>query len=113
MPRIYADPAGGSPSDIGTQIRTDHFIKQALIELKKETYFGALADTTSMPKNMGKKIKRYQYIPMLDERNISDQGIDASGITIAITEFFVTYPRNVLAIANASKAAAAAAMRAR
>ena len=49
MSRVYADPLGGSPSDIGAQIRTDHFIKQALIEVKKETYFGALADVTSMP----------------------------------------------------------------
>lgn len=110
MSRQYMDPANGSASDIGTQIRIDHFIKQALIELKKETYFGALADTTSMPKNMGKKIKRYQYIPMLDERNITDQGIDASGVTIATTEYFVTYPRAVLAVANASKADAATAI---
>lgn len=110
MSRQYMDPANSSPSDIGTQIRTDHFIKQALIEVKKETYFGALADTTAMPKNMGKKIKRYQYIPMLDERNINDQGIDASGVTIAATEFFITYPRSVLSIANANKATAAAAI---
>jgi N4-gp56 family major capsid protein len=32
-----------------------------------------------MPKHMGKKIKVYQYIPLLDDRNINDQGLDAAG----------------------------------
>jgi len=30
---------------------------------------------------MGKTIKRYHYIPILDDANINDQGIDASGLT--------------------------------
>jgi len=110
MAREYADPAGGSPSDIGGQIVIDHFIKQALIEAKKEMYFGPLADVTAMPKNMGKKIKRYHYVPMLDEANINDQGIDASGVTIATTEFFITWPARVMVRANATKAAAATAI---
>ena len=79
MSQSYNDPAGGADSSIGSQIRIDHFIKTALIEVKKEIYFGALADTTSMPKNMGKKIKRYQYVPLLDDANINDQGLDATG----------------------------------
>jgi N4-gp56 family major capsid protein len=36
-----------------------------------------------MPKHMGQKIKVYQYVPLLDDRNVNDQGIDASGATIA------------------------------
>lgn len=83
MSRTYNDPLGGSPSTVGTQIRTDHLIKQALIEIRKEQYFSQLADTTSMPKHMGKVIKRYHYIPLLDDENINDQGIDAAGATIA------------------------------
>lgn len=79
--QIYNDPANGDKSSVGTQIRVDHFIKTALIEAKKETYFGALADVTAMPKNMGKKIKRYQYVPLLDDANINDQGIDAAGLS--------------------------------
>jgi len=110
--RLYADPAGGSPSQIGGQIRVDHYIKQALIEAKKETYFGALADVTAMPKNMGKKIRRFHYVPMLDDANINDQGIDASGVTIASTDWFITYPSNVLAATNATKAAVASAINA-
>ena len=77
----YNDPANGSQSSIGSQIRVDHYMKNALIELVKEKYFSPLADTYSMPKHMGKKIRRYQRIPLLDDANINDQGIDAAGLT--------------------------------
>src|SRR5699024_2972647 len=33
-----------------------------------------------MPKHYGKRIVRYIYVPLLDERNINDQGIDATGV---------------------------------
>lgn len=69
----------GSDSSIGTQIRTDYFKKKALIEVAKEQVFSAMADTTAMPKHFGKTIKQYHYLPLLDDRNINDQGIDASG----------------------------------
>lgn len=83
MSRQYNDPLGGNPSTVGTQLRTDFYQKKALIELDKEKYFGQLADVIAMPKNHGKKIVRYHYIPLLDDRNINDQGIDANGVTIA------------------------------
>ena len=72
-----------TPSSIGPQITNEFYQKKALIEIAKEQYFGQLADVTSMPKNMGKKIKRYHYLPLLDAANINDQGIDAAGATIA------------------------------
>lgn len=79
----YNDPKGGKPSSMGNQLVNEYYQKQALIEARKEQYFSQLADVTSMPKNMGKTIKRYHYIPLLDDANINDQGIDASGATIA------------------------------
>lgn len=79
----YNDPKGGTPSSMGAQQLTHYYQKQALIEARKEQYFTQLADVTAMPKNMGKTIKRYHYIPLLDDANINDQGIDASGATIA------------------------------
>ena len=82
MAQSYNDPVGGSPSNIGGQIRTDHYIKRALIEMRKEQYFGQLANVTNLPKHMGKKIKKYHYLPLLDDANINDQGIDANGATI-------------------------------
>jgi N4-gp56 family major capsid protein len=106
----YNNPKGGSPSEVGTQIRTDYYQKKALIEIKKEQYFGSLADVESMPKNMGKTIKRFHYMPLLDDRNINDQGIDAAGVVITTTQRFVSFPSLTLAVANAGKAAAAAAI---
>lgn len=83
MSQQYKDPAGGTPSTIGNQLNTSYYQKQALIEARKEQYFTQLADVTAMPKNFGKKIKKYHYLPLLDDRNINDQGIDASGAVTA------------------------------
>jgi len=80
-PHGYNDPAGGTPSDVGSQIRTDYYKRKALVEAAKEMYFGQLANVQAMPKNMGKTIKQYHYLPILDDRNMNDQGIDADGIS--------------------------------
>ncbi|WP_302565917.1 N4-gp56 family major capsid protein, partial [Acinetobacter baumannii] len=82
MAQMYNDPVGGKPSTIGPQINTHYYERKALIEARKEAYFGQLADVFSMPKNMGKTIKKFHYIPLLDDANINDQGIDATGATI-------------------------------
>jgi N4-gp56 family major capsid protein len=87
MTQVYNDPAGGTPSNVGSQIRTDHYAKKALIEARKEQFFMQLSGTTNMPKNMGKKIKKYHYLPLLDDANINDQGIDAAGVTIDSTKW--------------------------
>jgi len=108
--RQYNDPAGGTQSTIGTQLQTFYFQKKALIELAKEMYFGQLADVTSMPKNMGKKIKRFHYLPLLDDANLNSQGIDAAGVAITGTQYYVTLPRAVLDVANAAKAGAVTAI---
>jgi N4-gp56 family major capsid protein len=79
----FNDPPGGNPSDRGPQINNAYYWKQALIEAKKLQFFMQLADVTAMPKNFGKTIKRFHYMPLLDDRNINDQGIDAAGVTIA------------------------------
>lgn len=69
----------GSNSTVGTQFRTDMYYKKALVEAAKEMYFGQLASVRAMPKHMGKTIKQYHYLPILDDRNLTDQGIDAAG----------------------------------
>lgn len=65
------------------QMNTYFYYKRALIESQKERYFLPLSSTIGLPKHMGKKIKRYNYIPLLDDRNKNDQGIDAKGAVIA------------------------------
>lgn len=83
----YNDPAGGTPASIegagSSQMNTFFWQRKALIEAQKEMFFSPLADVTNMPKHYGKEIRVYHYIPLLDDRNVNDQGIDASGATIA------------------------------
>ena len=78
--------AGGTqtnPSSVGKQIRLDVYEKQALIDIAKEQYFSQLSGTMDMPKNMGKTIKKFHWIPLLDDANVNDQGIDANGVSYA------------------------------
>lgn len=83
----YNAPIDGQKSTIdGTnsdQMNTFFYLKKAIITARKEMYFMPLANVTNMPKNFGKTIKVYEYVPLLDDRNINDQGIDANGVTIA------------------------------
>jgi N4-gp56 family major capsid protein len=111
MTKQYNAPPG-VPSSVGPQIVNEYYQKQALIEARKEQYFSQLANVTTMPKNMGKKIKLYHYIPMLDNQNLNDQGIDANGVTITGAQRYVTFPATTFAVTNATKAAAAAAVNA-
>lgn len=83
----YNAPADGQKSSIdgagSDQMNTFFWLKKALIESRKEQYFMPLSSTINMPKNYGKTIKVFEYVPLLDDRNINDQGIDAAGATIA------------------------------
>lgn len=63
------------------QMNTFYWLRKSLTDARKESYFTQLADSIGMPKHYGKKIKLYYYIPLLDDRNINDQGIDATGAT--------------------------------
>jgi N4-gp56 family major capsid protein len=79
----YNDPAGGTPSSIGPQTVTFFHIKKALVEARKSQFFTQLADVKNMPKNFGKTMKIFEYIPLLDDRNVNDQGLNAAGAVIA------------------------------
>lgn len=105
----YNSPPGVA-SDIGPQMNTFYWWKKAIVDARKDMYFMPLADVTSMPKHMGKQIKVYQYVPLLDDRNVSDQGIDANGVTLTGARFIISFPSLTLAVANAGKAASAAAI---
>ena len=83
----YNAPVDGVKSSIdgagSDQMNTFFWLKKSLIEARKEQYFMPLASTINMPKHFGKTIKVHEYVPLLDNRNINDQGIDAQGATIA------------------------------
>lgn len=83
----YNAPIDGQKSSIdgagSAQMNTFFWLKKALIESRKEQFFMPLSSTINMPKHYGKTIKVFEYVPLLDDRNVNDQGIDATGATIA------------------------------
>ena len=83
MAHAYNNPPSTDSTIGGEQMETFFWHKKALIEAKKDMYFMPMAEVMSMPKHYGKEIRVYHYIPLLDDRNVSDQGIDAAGATIA------------------------------
>jgi N4-gp56 family major capsid protein len=95
MTQIYGGD-DGTTSSIGSQFNIDKWNKKSLIEAKKKRFFGQMSTVENMPKHMGKSIKRYHYLPMLDDANVNDQGIDAAGLTVnqSVT-IFVQHPETV------------------
>ena len=86
MTQIYNAPKVGSPgvdqSSVGPQFNTHYWDRKSLIDAAEEMYFSPLADMRSMPKHFGKELKVYYYVPLLDDLNVNDQGLDAAGATI-------------------------------
>jgi N4-gp56 family major capsid protein len=78
---------GGTRSGIDAagsgQMNTFFWLKKAIITARKEQYFMPLASVTNMPKNFGKTIKVFEYVPLLDDRNSNSMGLDAAGATYA------------------------------
>lgn len=83
---LHNDPTGINgtpvPSTIGQQSVNAYYLKKTLKDVAKKRKFGALANVTNMPAHMGKRIRAYVEIPLLDDRNLNDQGIDALGAQI-------------------------------
>lgn len=86
---MYNDPSnlsgsGAVPSTIGVQSPSGqaYHLRKALTEAARKRKFGKLADHITMPANMGKRITMFHYFPLLDDRNMNDQGIDARGVQI-------------------------------
>ena len=84
MALIYGDGTNSSVEATGnSQIRQDYFDKKAVIDVQDEMYLQKLSGTTNMPKHYGETIKKYKYIPLLDDENDNSQGLDTSGSAIA------------------------------
>lgn len=80
----YNNPYGtngtdGTNSTIGVQSCIDFWLRQALFEARKQVVFARMADTKVQPKHKGKKMKAFHYLPVLDDRNKNDLGLDAAG----------------------------------
>lgn len=96
--------------DGNTQLQAFFWLKKSIITARKEMYFSQLASAQNMPKHYGKEIKVFEYIPLLDERNINDQGIDAAGVTIDSANWDVTFPALTLQVINTGRVGALAAI---
>src|SRR5690606_34828629 len=103
------DPSGIDKAAANDQLQTFYWLKKSLIEARKEQYFLPLASTIGMPKHHGKKIKVLEYVPLLDDRNLNDQGIDAAGVTLDPTKFTVIFPELTRTFADNTAATAARA----
>ena len=77
--RVYNDPRNGKPSSHGEQLVTAYFDRKAVEQIAPDQYFTQLASVKMMPKNSGTVIERYVHVPLLDDANINDQGLDAQG----------------------------------
>ena len=113
MTQIYNAPKvgeAGNQSSVGPQFNTHYWDRRSLIEVAEEMYFSPLADARSMPKHYGKEMKLFYYVPLLDDLNVNDQGLDAAGAVLAAGTFTVRFPALVVAVPNAGKAADAAAL---
>lgn len=82
MAQIYNAPPGAA-SSIGPQFNTHYWDRRSLIEVAEEMFFSPLADVRNMPMHYGKELKVYYYVPLLDDLNVNDQGLDAAGASYA------------------------------
>lgn len=109
MAQLYNAPPGVA-STVGSQMNTHYWDRKSLIDAAEQMFFSPLADARQMPKHYGKELKVFYYVPLLDSRNVNDQGIDASGVTLTATHFYVDFPSINLIVANADSAGAKTAI---
>ncbi len=109
-PQIYNKGTDVDPSTIDgpgqAQLSPFYYDRQAIIEANKKAFIGQLSGVRNQPKHMGKEIKKHLIIPMLDDRNINDQGIDASGAILVSTEWTSITAAGIVKYDNADEAAA-------
>ena len=81
----YKAPIEGQESTIngpGTeQFNVLFWLRKAIVTARKAQFFTQLATVKSMPKNMGKTMVVYEYVPLLSDKNTYNQGIDAAGVS--------------------------------
>ncbi|MFA7030152.1 MAG: N4-gp56 family major capsid protein [Candidatus Cloacimonadaceae bacterium] len=109
MGMVYGN---GTNSSIGTQFNTYEYKRKAIIETAKTEYFAQLGDSETLSKHYGQKLKKYHYLPLLDDRNINDQGLDAAGLSTANEVTITIVPAegmNIYVVGNGADAAAALA----
>ena len=110
-PQMYNSGTVADPSTIDktvdqAQLNPFYYDRQAIVEANKKAFIGQLSGTRNQPKNAGKEIKKHLIIPVLDDRNINDQGIDAAGVVLDSTKWTSIKADGTVKYDNADEAAA-------
>lgn len=85
-------PTAADNSTIGRQINDKHYSRAAVIEAKRKKTFSQMGKKETQPKHYGDTIVKYHEIPILDDRNVNDQGIDANGVQVIPGVWYVYAP---------------------
>ena len=88
------------------QLNPFYYDRQAIVEANKKAFIGQLSGTRNQPKHAGKEIKKHLIIPVLDDRNINDQGLDAAGAVLDATKWTSIKADGTVKTDNADEAAA-------
>ena len=88
------------------QLNPFYYDRQAIVEANKKAFIGQLSGTRNQPKHAGKEIKKHLIIPVLDDRNINDQGINAAGVVLDSTKWTSIKADGTIKYDNADEAAA-------
>lgn len=91
LPPNYSNslaPGGDGSSYTGPTYNPDantytrSLIKEALVYNRDKSIFTQLGTNASLVRNMGMTLEQFIEVPLLDDRNINDQGINAQGMAI-------------------------------
>ena len=69
-------------SSIGRQINDKMWSRRAVIEAARINTFSQLSNNLMQKKHYGDKMVKYHDLPILDDRNINNEGIDANGVRV-------------------------------
>jgi N4-gp56 family major capsid protein len=78
--------ANGNFETKAVQLVPYAFMRKAILDTKYQRRFQQLATTVEMPMHSGKSMQMYRYYPLIDDRNMNDQGIDANGLLMQLDE---------------------------
>ena len=78
MSQIYGN--GTSTSTNGSNVRLDALIEKGIRTAKKDIIFEQLCDSKTLPMNHGKTLKVHKTLYILDDANVTDQGLDSTGV---------------------------------
>jgi N4-gp56 family major capsid protein len=77
MGHKYGD--GTSTATGGANVRVDALREKAIRAARRDIIFEQLCDSETMPVNYGKTLKVHKTLYILDDQNVTDQGLDQDG----------------------------------